>query len=46
MAMLEMQHNQWLSFQRFTDHQWIAMSTALVDMVVWRIARTAIHSLK
>jgi hypothetical protein len=31
---------------RFIDLQWIAMSTALVDMVVWRIARTVIHSLK
>jgi hypothetical protein len=40
MAMLEMQHSQWLSFQRFTDLQLIAMSTALAGMVVWRIAQT------
>jgi hypothetical protein len=32
MAMLEMQHSQWLSFQRFIDHQLIAMYTALADM--------------
>jgi hypothetical protein len=48
MAMLEMQHSQWLSLtsMRFIDLQWIAMSTALADMVVWRTARTAIRLLK
>jgi hypothetical protein len=35
MAMLEMQHSQWLSLtsMRFIDLQSIAMSTALADMV-------------
>jgi hypothetical protein len=35
MAMLEMQHSQWLSLtlMRFIDLQWIGMSTALADMV-------------
>jgi hypothetical protein len=48
MAMLEMQHSQWLNLtlMRFIDLQWIAISTALADMVEWRIARTAIHSFK
>jgi hypothetical protein len=48
MAMLEMQHSQWLSLtlMRFIDLQWIVMSTALADMVAWRIARTVIRSLK
>jgi hypothetical protein len=48
MAMLEMQHSKWLSstLMRFIDLQWIAMSTALAVMVVWRIARTAIRSRK
>jgi hypothetical protein len=48
MAMLEMQHSQWLSLtlMRFTDLQLIAIYTALVDMVAYRIARTAIHSFK
>jgi hypothetical protein len=48
MAMLEMQHSQWLSstLMRFIDRQSIAMCTALADMVVWRIALTVIRSLK
>jgi hypothetical protein len=48
MAMLEMQHSQWLSLilMRFIDLQWIAISTASADMVAWRTARTAIRSLK
>jgi hypothetical protein len=48
MAMLEMQHSKWLSstLMRFIDLQWIGMSTALADMVVWRIARIVIRSLK
>jgi hypothetical protein len=44
MAVLEMQHSQWLSFQRFIDHQLIAMCTALVAMQAWIIAQTVIHS--
>jgi hypothetical protein len=43
MAMLEVQHSQWLSFQTFTDRQLIAMFTALVGMQAWIIARTVIH---
>jgi hypothetical protein len=43
MAMLEMQHSQWLSFQRFIDHQLIAMSTALVVMQAWITAQIVIH---
>jgi hypothetical protein len=48
MAMLEMQYCQWLSLtlMRFIDLQSIAISTALADMVAWRIARTVIRSLK
>jgi hypothetical protein len=44
MAVLEMQCSQWLSFQRFIDLQLIAMSTALVAMQAWIIARTVMHS--
>jgi hypothetical protein len=46
MAMLEMQHSQWLSFQRFTDRQLIAMFTALVAMQAWITAQIVIHSHK
>ena len=46
MAMLEMQYSQWLSFQRFIDHQLIAMCTALADMQEWTTAPIAIRSLK
>jgi hypothetical protein len=44
MAMLEMQHSQWLSLisMRFIDLQSIAMFTVLAVMVAWRIAQTVI----
>jgi hypothetical protein len=46
MAMLEMQHSQWLSFQTSIDRQSIGMCTALVAMQAWITAQTVIRLLR